>query len=112
MSAIAAAYSDDIAAMREGLTSFVLRVVIPAHEKHADILESSSRRYDSRGRTSPDAWKIISEIRQKSAEAGFYTMCVPEILGGGGRNRSGFDARSSSTQPMLVPPAVVIGPVE
>lgn len=81
MSAIAAAYPEEIAAVRDGLTSFIQRVVIPAHEKHANILE---RRYDSRGRTTTDAWRIITEIRQKSAEAGFYTMCVPKELGGAG----------------------------
>lgn len=84
MSAIAAAYPEEIAAVRDGITSFVQRVVIPTHEKYSAVLESPQRRYDSGGRTSADAWKVISEVRQKSADAGFYTMCVPEELGGGG----------------------------
>ena len=84
MPAIATSYPEEITAMREGLTAFVQRVVIPTHEKHADVLDDSRRRYERDGRTSAEAWKIISEVRQKSAEAGFYTMCVPEELGGSG----------------------------
>lgn len=84
MTALAATYPDDIAAMLEGLTSFLRRVVIPAHEKHAHVLDNPRRRYDSDGRTSAETWKIVSEVRQQAAEAGFYTMCVPEDLGGSG----------------------------
>ena len=84
MPAVATAYPEDIAAVREGLTAFLMRVIIPTHEKHAAVLENSRRRYDGDGRTSAEAWKIISEVRQKAAEAGFYAMCVPEELGGGG----------------------------
>lgn len=84
MAAIASPYPEEIIAVREGLTSFLQRVVIPAHEKHADVLENSRRLYDEKGCTSVEAWKISSEVRQKSAEAGFFTMCVPESLGGGG----------------------------
>ena len=84
MRAIAAEYPEEIAAMLAGLTSFVQRVVVPSHERHAGVLENPRRRYDSDGRTSAEAWKIISEVRQESAAAGFYAMCVPEELGGGG----------------------------
>jgi acyl-CoA dehydrogenase len=84
MSAIATAYPDDIKAMLDGLSSFVQRVVIPAHQKHDLVLDNPRRRFDSDGRTSAEAWKIVSEVRQKAAEAGFYTMCVPEDLGGAG----------------------------
>ncbi|MDB5445146.1 MAG: hypothetical protein JWQ97_463 [Phenylobacterium sp.] len=84
MPAIAFDYPDDIAAVREALSGFVRRVVIPTHERHADLLENSRRRYDERGRTTPEVWKIMSEVRQQAAEAGFYAMCVPEALGGGG----------------------------
>lgn len=84
MPAIANEYPEDIAAVREGVTSFLQKVVIPAHEKHAQVFDNSRRRYDCDGRTSAEAWKIINEVRQASAEAGFYTMCVPEELGGAG----------------------------
>lgn len=92
MPAVAAAYSEDIAAMLDGLTSFLRRVVIPTHEKHSDLLENPGRRYSSDGRTSSDAWKVISEVRQKSAEAGFYSLCVPNELGGGGMGYLAFFA--------------------
>lgn len=84
MPAIAAEYPDEIVAMRDGLTSFLRRVVVPTHERHARVLDNPRRRYDSDGRTSAEAWKIIKDVRQQSAEAGFYAMCIPETLGGGG----------------------------
>ena len=84
MPAIAVNYPEEIVAVLDGITSFLERVVIPAHEKHAAVLDNSRRRYDSDGRTSAETWKIISEIRRQSAEAGYYTMCVPQELGGAG----------------------------
>ena len=40
--------------------------------------------YDENGRFSTDLVALIAEVRTLSAEAGFYGMCVPEALGGGG----------------------------
>jgi len=82
--AIGFEYPDDIKAVRESIGSFVERVVIPTHEKHADLLGNSRLRYDENGRTTPEVWKVMGEVRQRAAEAGFYTMCVPESMGGGG----------------------------
>ena len=84
MPAIADAYPDEVVDVREGITTFVKRVVIPTHERYASVLDNSRRRYDSDGRTSSEASKIIATLRQQSAEAGYYTMCVPAELGGGG----------------------------
>ena len=84
MPAIADAYPEEIIAVREGITTFVKRVVIPTHERYVGVLDNSRRRYDSDGRTSSEASKIIATLRQQSAEAGYYTMCVPAELGGGG----------------------------
>ena len=37
--------------------------------------------YDEDGRFSPRLQALIQEVRQLSADAGFYQMCVPEKLG-------------------------------
>lgn len=84
MPAIANDYPEEIRAVREAVGGFVERVVIPAHQRHAAILDDPRRRYDATGRTSAEAWKILCEVRQQAAAAGFYAMCVPEALGGGG----------------------------
>lgn len=84
MSAIPGAYPNEISEVLDGITSFVERVVIPAHKRHASVLENPRRRYDGDGRMAAETWKIIAEVREKSAQSGFYTMCVPKDLGGAG----------------------------
>lgn len=77
-------YPDEINAVLAGVSGFVKSVIVPAHERHAGVLENPRRRYDADGRTAAETWKIIAEVRQKSAAAGFYTMCAPSELGGAG----------------------------
>lgn len=84
MAAIAFDYPDEITAVRDSIGAFLQRVVVPAHEKHAELLDNPRRRYDESGRTTPEVRSVMSEVRQRAAEAGFYAMCVPENLGGGG----------------------------
>jgi acyl-CoA dehydrogenase len=92
MPAIAVDYPEEIGAVLDGITSFLQRVVIPTHKEHAGVLENPRRRYDSDGRTSAETWKIISEVRRQAAAAGYYTMCVPEGLGGAGMGYLAFFA--------------------
>ncbi len=84
MSAIAYAYPDDVAAIRDGLERFVQAEVIPRHEAHAAPLENPHRRYTEDGRVSPEVLALIAEVRQASARAGYYAMCAPESIGGQG----------------------------
>jgi acyl-CoA dehydrogenase len=84
MSAIATPLPDDVVAVRDGLLAFAEREVLPRHRQHKALFENPRVLYDEDGRFSPALNELINEVRQTSAEAGFYQMCVPEGLGGGG----------------------------
>ncbi|HEX4198937.1 MAG TPA: acyl-CoA dehydrogenase family protein [Caulobacteraceae bacterium] len=84
MSAIAYQYPDEVVGLREGLTSFIRKEVIPLHEKHAKILENDRLKYTEKGGYSPEVVDLIRTVRMKSAEAGYYTAFAPTELGGAG----------------------------
>jgi alkylation response protein AidB-like acyl-CoA dehydrogenase len=84
MSAIAFQYSDDIIAIREGLEAFLRREVFRRHERYDSLLNNSSSKYSNEGIFSADVCELIREVRMASAEAGYYAMCAPEEIGGGG----------------------------
>ena len=84
MTAIAYEYDAEIEALRDGLGVFIRNVVIPLHVKHADVFEDERRKYRPDGGYSDALLGLMREVRMKSAEAGYYTMCVPEHMGGAG----------------------------
>ena len=84
MAAIAFELPDTVEQVRDGIRAFAEQEVIPRHEKNRDLLEDPRRKYDEDGRLSAPVRALIKEIRMASAEAGYYHMCVPEALGGGG----------------------------
>lgn len=84
MSAIAFEYSDEIRAIRDGIESFLRAEVLPRHERNAELLDNEHRKYNSDGRYSAEVLGLLAEIRQASAAAGYYNMCVSERLGGMG----------------------------
>jgi len=84
MSAIAFDIPEDIVAVADGLRAFANAEVLPRHEANRDLFEDPRRLYDEDGRFSSALRTQISEVRQAAAKAGFYSMCVPEELGGGG----------------------------
>lgn len=84
MSAIAIPLPDDVVAARDGLLAFAEQEVLPRHRQHQALFENPRLLYDEDGRFSPALNELISEVRQASAESGFYQMCVPQALGGGG----------------------------
>lgn len=77
-------YPEEIQAIQNGLDGFVRAELIGRHTKHADVLSDPRKRYTEQGLLAPQAAEIIRELRMASAEAGYYTMCVPEELGGAG----------------------------
>ena len=84
MSAIAAEMPEEVEFAREGILRFAEKEVLTRHQKYSDFFEDPRKLYDKNGRFSADLVALISEVRMLSAEAGFYGMCVPEALGGGG----------------------------
>ena len=84
MSAIAVKMPEEVEIAREGILRFAEKEVLSRHQKYADFFEDPRKLYDENGRFSTDLVALISEVRTLSAEAGFYGMCVPEALGGGG----------------------------
>jgi len=84
VSAIAWDLPDDIRAVREGLIDFARKEVLPRHEAHRALFEDPRRLYREDGRFSDALKGLIGEVRRAAAGAGYYNMCVPEPLGGGG----------------------------
>ncbi len=84
MSAIAFDIPEDILAMREGLRDFAKAEILPRHETHRELFENQRRLYREDGRFSDELLTLIGEVRRAASKAGYYQMCVPEELGGGG----------------------------
>ena len=84
MTSIAFDLPADIIAVRDAIEVFVRREVLPRHEKHAALLDDPRRRYAADGRYAEEVYAVIREVRMAAAQAGFFNMCVPEVIGGGG----------------------------
>jgi len=84
MSSIAFDIPEDIIAMREGLRNFAESEILPRHANNNEFFEDQRQLYDEDGRFSDKLLKLIKEVRCLASKAGYYQMCVPEKLGGGG----------------------------
>jgi acyl-CoA dehydrogenase len=92
MPALAFEYPTDIRDVIEGIEAFIRREVFPRHQKHGELLGNSWLKYSATGVFSEAAYDLISEVRMASADAGFYAMCAPESIGGGGMGRLAYFA--------------------
>jgi len=68
----------------DGLEAFLVKEVGGRHEAFRDLLENPRRVYGEDGRYSAEVRSLQKEIRVASADAGYYTLFVPEALGGAG----------------------------
>ncbi len=84
MTAIAMPLPEEVATARDGIVAFAEAEVIPRHAANRDLFDDPRVLYRTDGRFSDDLLALIREVRTASARAGFYQMCVPESLGGGG----------------------------
>ena len=84
MAAIAFDIPEDVLAMRDGLRAFAEAEVLPRHQANHDFFEDQRQIYDEEGRFSDKLLTLIGEVRRAASKAGYYQMCVPEELGGGG----------------------------
>lgn len=75
---------DDLAELVDGMEGFVRHEVLGRHEKHAKLLDDPRLYYDESGRLVPEVVEIIRDTRRASAEAGYFSLAVPEHMGGGG----------------------------
>jgi len=67
-----------------GVVAFVEAEVVPRQESNHAVFQSVSTLFADDGRMVPAAIELRREVRTASARAGFFNMCVPESLGGGG----------------------------
>jgi acyl-CoA dehydrogenase len=84
MSAIAFELPADVATVRDAILRFVEAEVVPRLERHHGLLGDARRLFADDGRYAPEVRTLIREVRMASAQAGFYAMCAPVALGGGG----------------------------
>lgn len=75
---------DEVEAVVAGVEAFTKAEVVPRWEANHDLLDDVRRRYDERGRYSPEVVDVIRQIRMASAAAGYFNLAVPESMGGGG----------------------------
>ena len=84
MPAIAFELPEEIAAIRDGISAFIRAEVVPRHDRNHDLLSDPQRLYARDGRYVPEVVALMREVRMASSKAGYYTMCTPTELGGGG----------------------------
>lgn len=72
--------------IKKALDGFIEREVDPLEDEHPEFLDEDYERHivDERNRQVDEYLDVKREIRQKSAEAGFWGMDMPEEVGGGG----------------------------
>ena len=66
------------------LEEFLEREVRPVEDDLGDTWSNHRKRHEDDGRLVPAVKEAIQEIREKSAEAGFYAMNLPQEVGGEG----------------------------
>ena len=81
--------SEDLDRLVEGLRGFLRAEVVKRHRSGALDLADPWQVYGPDGRFCDAVLALIREVREASAQAGYYTMVVPEHLGGAGL---GFEA--------------------
>ena len=96
MPAIAYQYDDDTRDILAGLERFLKVEVFARHQANERLLSDSRYTYTEDGRYAPEVLKLIAEVRRASAKAGYYTLCVPTDLGGGGFGKSSPPGGSST----------------
>ena len=84
MSALAIDLPEDVSAARDGILKFAEQEILPRHAEYQAFFEDPRAMYEEDGKFSETLQSLIRDVRESSAKAGFYQMCVPEALGGGG----------------------------
>ncbi len=75
------AIPEEVRQLQVSLKKFLEREVLPLEEKHKDVV--------AEGRFTPEVLDLGRQIRRRSVELGFYTLHMPETVGGGGLSTLG-----------------------
>lgn len=73
---------EETALILSSIDEFIEREVRPLEEELGETYTNPRKRHEDDGRLVEDVRDAKREIRQKSAEAGFYAMNLPEDVGG------------------------------
>ena len=92
MSAIAQSLPKEIQASCSNIIDFAEREVIPRHRDHQALFEDPRALYREDGRLTEEVLTLIREVRMKAAAEGFYALCTPKELGGGGQGHLAYYA--------------------
>lgn len=84
MIAIGQDLPEDVQSAVDGITAFARAEILPLHAAHRALFEDPRLMWRQDGRHSDAVVALIRQVRMRAAAAGFYTMCVPQSLGGGG----------------------------
>ncbi|MBR0781902.1 acyl-CoA dehydrogenase family protein [Bradyrhizobium iriomotense] len=84
MTAIAYDYPEDVRMLLDAVGNFLKTKIFPLHQKHERLLSDQRLLYERDGRFAPDVLRLIHDVRVASAQEGFYAMCAPQHMGGGG----------------------------
>ncbi len=76
---------EDLKMMINGVLQFYRQEVAPLEEENRALLEDGYGAYQPDGRLKPAVLDLYKQVRMASARAGYYTLLVPEELGGGGK---------------------------
>jgi acyl-CoA dehydrogenase len=75
---------ESIRAILKGIDGFVATEVVRRQERSQHLFEQPTAMYTETGRYSDEILELRRQVRVASAQQGYYQMCVPEALGGGG----------------------------
>lgn len=76
----------------QALFGFIDKAVAPLEDKYRDLLDDPTRVFDDRGLMSPEYQDVSRQVRELSADAGFYSLYGAEELGGGNLSARGIVA--------------------
>jgi acyl-CoA dehydrogenase len=68
----------------DGISSFIDSMVVPLEKKNAHLFDNSTNFYAANGAYTEPVRELLKEVRERSAEAGYYGMFAPEEVGGAG----------------------------
>lgn len=84
MSALASHTDMATAEIVAGVEAFINAEVVLRHEQHGELLNDPRQLYGPDGRHVAMVREMVRDVRVAAADAGYYTMFVPEELGGAG----------------------------